>query len=569
MTKLFKNSYLDVNQYVNNIEISSRDVLYETVDSRSASTQNITWDLDAKGDNSLLCADVYVTAYFRLYKTTNTAAGNDQFVTAVGSINSPTDRVAFRNNFLDEIILNSSMNINGTTISERPYINSKELMAILDGNNYQRKYGGVGGSYGNLSGLGDAGYSLQPAKGQLLRSRAGAAIDFTKFGPNTTDGAVVVDNNSLDDERSSKIFFFKDKLANGEFIDNYVNFQLTFPLRLAPFKGSRRNMWYRNMSNAIPYVKNSSLNLQIKQDITGCVLEQFFLDRQDRASVAPDFSITQDFTNSKLNVEVHPSKKWQLHMRWFQSPTPLKQFYNLPNYRIDTYSKDVTSEFTLGNDPVKDTGKLLHSDLIRVGSKPEYILVSINEDILGSGRGNIHNFHITGGVNESRPGYLKAANVEIKGLDIQINNQQGILNSSMEADALKFYTMQNVCKDFAYDQETFKKYRNFVFLKTSDIAGAGSPAGVLENCNLRISAKTGRYSYGKNVDGSTLTAPKYNLNVVLIYTHTSLMITPDGVQIRDQNSSKQQYDSFVVKGMDSQASMRPMGVSSSYKPLLQ
>jgi len=587
MTKLFKNPYLDVNQYVNNIEISSRDVLYETVDARSASTQNITFDLDAKGDNSLLCADVYVTAHFTLKKTVTAA---ETTVANIADINNPRDRVAFRNNFLDELILNSTFNYNGTAITERPYINCKEMMAILDGNNYQRKYGGVGGSYGNLSGLEDIGYTLEPVRGQLIRKAvpgvAGDGATVTgadlkellsgstaaNYGDDT--GVVVVDNNSYDDERSSKIFFFKEKLVSGDLSNGVVKFSLTFPLRLAPFKGSRRNMWYRNMSNALPFVKNSSINLQLKQGPTGCILEQFFLDRQNRLQASnnntanPDFTNTIDYTNSKLTVEVDSTKNWQLHMRWYQSPSPLKQFYNLPNYRIDTYVKDagLTGSLTAGVE--RTLNKSVISDLIRVGTKPEYLLVSVNEDILNNGRGNVNNFHIVAGSNDSRPGYLKAANVEIKSLDLQINNKQGVLTSSMSADALKFYTMQNVCKDFAYDQETFKKFRNFVLIKTSDIAG-DSPAGVLDNCSIRLTANLGHYSYNTTSDGAALTAPKYNLNIALIYTHTSLMVTQDGVQIRDQNSSKQQYDSFVIKGMDSQKPMKPMGVSSSYKPLLQ
>lgn len=583
MTKLFKNPYLDVNQYVNNIEISSRDVLYETVDARSASTQNITFDLDAKGDNSLLCADVYVTAHFKLKKTSTVG---DSALTVIGDINNTRDRVAFRNNFLDELLLNTTFNYNGTAITERPYINCKEMMAILDGNDYQRKFGGVGGSYGNYSGLENGAYKLEPVSGQLVRkSVAGVANPVTAdnmkeilSGSSAANygagyGSIIVDHNSYDDERSSKIFFFKDKLANGVLANNMVEFSLTFPLRLAPFKGSRRNMWFRNMSNALPFVKNSSINLQLKQGPTGCVLEQFFIDRKNRSGVAnitnpPDFASTANFNKSKLTIEVDSTKNWQIHTRWFQSPTPLKQFYNLPNYRIDTYSKDAGLSASLGANVQSDLNKTVTSDLIRVGTKPDYLLVSVSEDILGDGRGNEHHWHIYCPDDVSAPGYLKAGNVEIKNLDLQINNQQGCLTSSMEADALKFYTMQNVCKDFAYDQETFKKYRNFVLIKTSDIAG-DAPAGVLDNCNIRLTAKLGHYSYNTNDDGATLTAPKYNLNIALIYTHTSLMVTADSVQIRDQNSSKQQYDSFVVKGMDRQASMKPMGVSSSYKPLLQ
>ena len=134
------NPYIDVKPNVNQLELSAKDVLYETIDARAASQQNITFDLDAKGDDSLLCANAYITGHFRIRKKRGALADAD-----IARIIDERDRVCLRNNFFEEMMLNSTFNYQGVNINARPYLACKEMSAVFDGDEYQRKYGGVGG----------------------------------------------------------------------------------------------------------------------------------------------------------------------------------------------------------------------------------------------------------------------------------------------------------------------------------------------------------------------------------------------------------------------------------------
>ena len=569
------NPYIDVKPNVQHLEISAKDILYETVDARAASQQNITWDLDAKGDDSLLCSNAYVTAHFRIRrKTSAVQAGNIN----VASIMQARDRLCLRNNFYEEMQLNTTVNFQGVNINSRPYIACKELGYIFEDQEYQRKYGGTGGGFTNLSDLNDDNYKLEPVRGQLLRKSGDHDANptwnsFTSEAVNNYDsanGQIVVDNNNYDAERMSKINWFRDTVENGKVVDTtYKEFSVTFPLKAAPFKGHRRGMFYDSMSDCIPYVKNSSINMQLKQGINGIALEQFFVDKLNRtggsATAGPNFASSLDLRGSEYEVIVDPVKQWNLHLRWFQSPVPLAEVYNIKTFRLDHYLKQVTQP--IAANVVRDIGKTVNSDLIRVGSKPEYLLIYCGENVLGPGRGNDVNFANNEGAdaNEFKPGYLKSANIEIAGIDLQISNQQGVLTSSMNADALKFYTKENVCREFSAGYDMFHKFRNFIFLKTSDLAAPNGPAGVLQNCNIKVSAKLRHYDYNTTNDGANLTAPDYNLNVCLVYTHTKIQISDRGVRLMDQDTNPQAYDQLVVRNVNEFASMKPAGHISSYK----
>ncbi len=572
------NPYIDVRPNVNTLELSSKDVLYETVDSRAASQQNITFNLDAKGDDSLLCANAYITAHFRLVR--NTTAGN---ATANQTITT-RDRVCLRNNFFEEMMLNATFNYQGTNINSRPYLACKEMSMIFDDNEYQKKYGGVGGGWTNLDSIEGANRQLEPIRGQLLRNPPAGdgdalnRLNFVSNGriyDNGNTQSIVVDDNSVDPERMSKIEFLRELInANASTTDKFRDFKITFPVRMPPFKGHRKGLFYDAMSDCLPYVKNSSLNLQIKQGINGITLEEFFIDMmngaaQGGATVAPDFVLSQNFNGSNFNVVVHPENNWQIHLRWFQSPVPLQDTYNIKTFRLDHYLK-TTTKVGLGPNVQHDTNQEVISDLIRVGSKPEYLLIYVGEDILGKGRGNDVNFKDATNVanNSFKPGYLKAANVEIKGLDLQISNQQGVLTSSMEPNALKYYTLENVCKNFSQRNTSFKNYKNFVFIRTADIAAPNGPAGILQNCNIKVSARLGYYGYNTTTDGvvGAMESPDYHLNVCLVYTHSKIQVSDRGVVLMDQDSEPGEYDQLVIQNLaELGPGMRPSGIKTSYK----
>ena len=573
---LLKNPYINVKSNVHTVEISAKDILYETVDARSASQQNITFDLDAKGDNSLLCADAYVTGYFRFTrKTTADPAGTNTL--------DPRDRVCLRNNFVDDMILNSTFNYQGTNINSRPYLASRTLASVFEDDFYQRKYGGVGGGFSNLDSLDS--FTRRPRRGCFIAKKIpidgdNAAIQVThqilsNFLQQGDDGndpskqGIEIDFNTIDRERQSKLSWFRGVISYGETDGVYKVVKVTFPVKLPPFKAHRKGHWFDKMSDAIPYVKNSSLNFQLKQQISGVALESFFKDNLNRTaggvgvSVNPDFATDKDNSNSKFEFDVHPTRNWQLHLRWYQSPMPLQPSYSLKTWRMDHYLKAVVPIAAVPPNPqTAPTKESVTSDLIKVGSKPEYLLFYIAEDLQGNGRGNDTNFNALG----ADKGYVKAANVPIAGLDLQISNQQGVLTSNMDEDALWNYTKNNVNDRFAHGYETFKKYRNFILLKTSDLAAPNAPAGILQNCNIRATAKLGKYPYNTDEDGA-IALPSYNFHIALIYTHTKLNVSESGVSISDDLSSASVYDQFIVKGIDSAPSSM-MGVKSSYKSFL-
>ncbi len=575
---LLKNPYIDVKSNVHTVEISAKDILYETVDARSASQQNITFDLDAKGDNSLLCADAYVTGYFRFTRVTATSPNGAATL-------DPRDRVCLRNNFVDDMILNSTFNYQGTNINSRPYLASRPLASTFEDDFYQRKYGGVGGGFSNLDSL-DI-FTRRPRRGCFVSKPipTGAAGgnnvtndslrgylqqgDGTGNEPNNQ--GIEIDFNSIDRERQSKLSWFKDMMDNSETAGVHKIVKVTFPVKVPPFKAHRKGHWFNSMSDAIPYVKNSSLNFQLKQQISGVALESFFKDNLNRTAAAggvgvsngPDFSTDNNNSNSQFVFDVHPTKNWQLHLRWYQSPMPLKPSYSLKTWRMDHYLKSVVPIAAVPLNPQTPcTNTSVTSDLIKVGSKPEYILLYIAEDLQANGRGNNTNFNALG----ADKGYLKAANVPIAGLDLQISNQQGVLTSNMDENALWNYTKNNVNDRFAHGYETFKRYRNFILLKTADLAAPNAPAGILQNCNIRATAKLGKYPYNTNQDGA-IALPAYNFHIALIYTHTKLEISESGVSITDDLSPASVYDQFVVKGIQSSPSTM-MGVKSSYKSFL-
>ena len=396
------------------------------------------------------------------------------------------------------------------------------------------------------------------------------------YGSN--QGAICIDNNNFDEERVAKIAWFKDTVNNGDQKDTtYMEFSVTFPVRIPPFKGNRKGLWYDQMSDCLPYVKNSSVNLQIKQGLNGIALEEFFIDKANRTvagantaaadrtqSASPDFTTNFNYSNAELEVTVSPDKNWNFHVRWFQSPVPLSDSYNIKTFRLDHYLKAVKPALTAN--PQRKLDSTVTSDLIRVGSKPEYLLMYVGEDILGAGRGNDANFGVTGTENAFSTGYMSAANIEIQGIDLQISNQQGVLNSSMNADALRYYTLENVCSDFAHRPDAFRKFRNFIFIRTADIAAPNGPAGILQNCNIKVTAKLGYYGYNTSENGVGLVQPDYNLNVCLVYTHSKIQVSDRGVVLMDQDSSPGEYDQLVVADMASLGpGLRHSGVKSSYK----
>ncbi len=481
-----QNPYTQVVNAFNKLEVSSKDILFETVDARAISSQNITWDIQSKGSESLLCSDAYITAYFK-FKVADTADGENPIALHAN------DKVCLRNGFQDKIILNSTFNWNGTNINERPYLACRELDLIGCSNDWQRKYGGVGGGYTDLDAI------------------------------RTTDDAE-------DTERRAKIAFFRQLVGAGAG-ENEV--AITFPLKLSPFKANRNSLWWKGMSYALPYVDNASLNFQIKQEIAGIALQVFNKNNNDK----------------RFFFRVSNEKAWQLHMRWYNSPTPLSGSYTIPHYRMEHYFKQLTANNDVAATITTNAGDDIQTDLARVGQKPEWLLFYVAEDVLSSkSYGNDAAFRTF----NAAQGYLKAANIQIKGLDLQISNQQGVISASMNEDVLMNYSKQYI-KEFPLGYNTFKNYRNFVLLKTSDLAnGNDAFAGVQSNCNIKAKVKLGKYPYttadfdnAYDVEADNKKPSSYNLHMVFIYTSEQLTVSPGSVEVRSQALDPSVVDSSV------------------------
>jgi hypothetical protein len=505
-----QNPYTQVVNAFNKLEVSSKDILFETVDARAVSSQNITWDIQSKGSESLLCSDAYITAYFK-FKVADTANGANPI-----ALNAD-DKVCLRNGFQDKIILNSTFNWNGTNINERPYLACRELDLIGCSNDWQRKYGGVGGGYTDLDAI--------------------RTID---------------DDDKADTERRAKIAFFRQLVGAGAG-ENEV--AITFPLKLSPFRANRDSMWWKGMSYALPYVDNASLNFQIKQEIAGIALQVF----------------TKHNNAKSFFFRVSDDKSWKLHLRWYNSPTPLSGSYTIPHCRMEHYFKSLELtdlQKTVAATIITDVNRDINTDLARVGQKPEWLLFYVAEDVLNSkSYGNDAAFRTF----NAAQGYLKAANIQIKGLDLQISNQQGVISAQMNEDVLMNYTKQYI-KEFPLGYNTFKNYRNFVLLKTSDLAnGNDAFAGVQSNCNIKANVKLGKYPYTTadfdndyDAEADDKRPANYNLHMVFIYTSEQLTVSPGSVEVRSQALDPSVVDSSVRSSMGGSITGGAMSYTSRF-----
>ncbi len=572
------NKHISPLENIESLSINAQDIIYESTDARSASQTNIIFDIQNKGPESLMDTNAYVTATFLFSKVVNLAYNMEL---------DPRDQFALRNNFYHDIIQNSVFSWNGVALNERPYITSRAINDACCNDDFEIQYGGTGGGRTELSSIDE--FENKNEQGQLLRKPIPAGgydadVIGACFRPfYTTDSSlndvinnpVKVNSNAYDTQRFNRINWLLDLLKknkkNGktEIVNGntFTKVEITFPIKIAPFKGNRDSLWFNKMSDALPYINNCSLNLQLRQQIQGLSVEQFYLDNVDRKtgniSVSPDFNTEFDNRSPKLKFQVSPSSVWKLHTRWYKSPLPLRDTYNFSTYRYSHFVKpmaDIATRSTVSDANLVDSNIEIQSDLARVGEMPEYILFQVQEDQAG-GRFSNSNVELYSG----NKGYQKASSVHIKSLELVINSKQGVLTSSMDEDALINYTKNYVCEGFNISQKSFKLYRNFVLLKTSDLSSDGAPSGIFSNCNISAKAKLGQIGYThQNFAGAEVKIP-YNFTMTFVYTKDIISVSRNGkVQVRSQGSDISQLNVSNIK-VSIQGGARPMtGVKSKY-----
>lgn len=137
----------------------------------------------------------------------------------------------------------------------------------------------------------------------------------------------------------------------------------------------------------------------------------------------------------------------------------------------------------------------------------------------------------------------------------------------MNEDALINYTKNYVCDDFNISPQEFKRYRNFVLLKTSDLAdGNGAPSGVFSNCSISAKANLGEMPYNSvNLPGGV--EVPYQFVMTFIYTKDVISVSPDGVRVHSQGSDIAELNKINVSVQNN--SYKPIsGVSGGYNSLL-
>lgn len=571
MVVINENKYIKVRETGDMVELGATQVYYEEAKARSINNSSIVIDIQSKGNNSLLSADCFLIGQYEFRKTTTASRALNP---VQGVELDPRDMVALRQGFMHKIIQNMTFNYNGQNINVQPYIISDQMQLILNDNEYCNKY-----SNGGFSNWDYISQNNEPRSGQLL-DKMPVDGDFTAnptqaqqvasikklFAPSKagvgaedlTLKAVEINPNRFDVERWKRIRQFRDMYEAQTFSATaYNQMTVVVPLRFPPFKGFQKNLWCSEMSSALPFTSNCSLNINFKSGgVSGVALEVHHKDNLDRSTAAlygaPGLA-GKNNVGSQFEFRISEQKAFSLAMKWYQSPLDMASSYRIRHWSPNHYIKNLGAKAPAANNHTS-FGDTETTDVARVNQKPDYIMFSIQPDMNGTGYGEEAN---------ATQAYVRGASVPIKSIELRLGNSAGVLTSNINQEVLRKLTKHYCNENFAVSDLTYTRVNNFVLLKTSDLTG-DLPAGVDDNFTVQAVVQPGNNPRSEaNGDAGN---QSYNLYMTLLNTKQSLVVSEDSCRVEDQRvSADELVQGFRAPMVAVQDIRQGGGIKSSYK----
>ena len=494
-----------------NFKIGPESVLMEKVESRENSVKggSNTFEISSKGENSLLVSVAYMGVTVSITKTKGDGLQ--------AKLTRDLDSLAIRCPL--SLIQSAVVNYNGTSLTcSMP---DNEVLSYIHNDNedmkkhYHRGYTNWAHDY----------------------KRADMVVENVLNRKPRLDLA-----SGNDNARAEAIHFMNFRMKESD--ADTATFEVLIPLNIPPFNFNKKGM-FRNMSDVLPYF-NGSLQVQYYPQIKGLILE----------TLSTDLKIDGTGTPATYDVDFKVDTKANLYLKWYTSPKPLDNVYNISSWSSNHYpnTTGITALVADGNTtaiPVQFTA--------RVQEKFDYIGFWISPNKSTSGAA-------------TRTTYNCAAmpNCPILNLELTIDNNAGVVQSNLNSKLLRRFTKENCVKQFPFSDEVHRQFRDFVFLRADQLSKA-SPGGMVGNTTIQATLNFHRpYTpHGRLMKGGSLNDSYVDVNPVPYIAYMGLYsekqiitITRDSCVIRKQGLNPEAFQRLSVtegSGLVSAGSIKTAG----------